>query len=422
MRIIMLVEGGSGDDMWRDVTDSESHRPAERDIEITGVESMGVEGNPKSDGGFYTWGIIKVETNTSHYGIGETFRGEESMDVAERMESLVVGQNPLDPERIYEHLAGKYTGSGTVGQSAITAIETACWDIKGKALDVPVYELLGGKFRDEVRVYSDTQASARSEGASEEFTPDAFARAARDVVDQGFESIKFDLDVMTPGYPNDDTVARRMDDREIEHKVELVRAVRDEIGYEVDLGMDLHWKYSVETAVRLGRALEEFGLSFLEDPVHPEKLDAQARVRDQVDIPILTGENVTTVNRFFELLKHDTLDLAAPDVTECGGLSVFKNIAAVCDVYGVPMAPHNLASPVGTVAGVHAAASIPNFYSLEFRGGDAPWWDDVVVRTGEVGPIFADGRIDLPEGPGLGIEVNPDLVTERLTAESEYIF
>ncbi|MFC6734561.1 mandelate racemase/muconate lactonizing enzyme family protein [Haladaptatus sp. GCM10025893] len=319
-------------------------------------------------------------------------------------------------------MAGKYTGSGTIGQSAITAIETACWDIKGKILGVPVYELLGGKFRDEIGVYSDTQATAKEEGSSEEFTPEAFARAARDVVNQGFESIKFDLDVMTPGHPNDDTAARRMDDREIQHKAELVRAVRDEIGYEVDLGMDLHWKYTVETAVRLGRELEEFNLSFLEDPVHPEKLDAQARVREQIDIPILTGENVVTVNRFADLLKHDTLDLAAPDVTECGGLSVLRKIAAVCDLYGVPMAPHNLASPVGTIAGVHFAASIPNFYSLEYRGGDAPWWDGTVVRTGESGPILSEGSISLPEGPGLGIEVNPDVVLDRLTEESEYIF
>ncbi len=408
--------------MWRDVTDSERQRPPERDVKITGIETMGVKGNPRDNGEHYTWGIVKVKTDAGDYGIGETFRGEESMDVAMRMESLVVGQNPLDPERIYEHLAGKYTGSGTIGQSAITAIETACWDIKGKILGVPVYELLGGKFRDEIGVYSDTQATAKEEGSSEEFTPEAFARAARDVVNQGFESIKFDLDVMTPGHPNDDTAARRMDDREIEHKAELVRAVRDEIGYEVDLGMDLHWKYTVETAVRLGRELEEFNLSFLEDPVHPEKLDAQARVREQIDIPILTGENVVTVNRFADLLKHDTLDLAAPDVTECGGLSVLRKIAAVCDLYGVPMAPHNLASPVGTIAGVHFAASIPNFYSLEYRGGDAPWWDGTVVRTGESGPILSEGSISLPEGPGLGIEVNPDVVLDRLTEESEYIF
>ena len=407
--------------MWRDVSDDESHRPPERDVEITGIETMGIEGNPKDDG-FYTWGIVKVETNSRHYGIGETFRGEESMDIAERMESLIIGENPLDPERIYEHLSGKYTGSGTLGQSAITSIETACWDIKGKVLDAPVYELLGGKFRDEIPVYSDTQATARTEGASEQFTPEAFARAARDVVDQGFESIKFDLDVLTPSHPNDDTTARRMDDREIEHKVELVQAVRDEVGYEVDLGMDLHWKFTVETAVRLGRALEPFDLSFLEDPVHPEKIDAQARVKDEIDIPILTGENVVTTSRFFELLRHDTLDLAAPDVTECGGLGVFRKIAAICDVYGVPMAPHNLASPVGTIAGVHAASSIPNFYSLEYRGGDAPWWDDTVVRTKGGGPILDGGSVDLPEGAGLGVEINPDVARERLTDESEYIF
>lgn len=412
--------------MWRDLRDDETHRPPERDIEITDVKTMGVKGNPKGENDFYTWGIVKVETDANVYGIGETFRGEESMDVVRRMVPLVVGENPLDPDRIHEHLSGKYTAAGNIGRSAITAIETACWDIKGKMFDVPVYELLGGKYRDHVRVYSDTDALARcadaDDGGEGAYTPASFARAAREIVDMGFEIIKFDLDRPTPSHPNPDTAARRMDPTEIKHKVSLVRAVREEVGYEVDLGMDLHWKLTVESAVRLGRKLEEFDLAFLEDPVHPEKMDAQARVKRAVDIPILNGENVVTINRFYELLKHDALDIAAPDVTLCGGLNQLRKIAALCDIFAVPMAPHNLTSPVGTVAGAHAGASIPNFYSLEYRGGDAPWWEDIVTRTDCDSPILNKGSIDLPEGPGLGIELNPNEVRDRLTQESEYVF
>ena len=411
--------------MWRDLTDEEAHRPPERDVAISDVKTMGIEGNPRGDG-FYTWGIVKVEADDGTYGIGETFRGTEALALAERIAPNVIGQNPLDPARIGELLAGRYTGSGTIGQSAITAIETACWDLKGKLHDLPIYELLGGKFRDRIQVYSDTDAMARTDegnaDGSGEYDPASVAAAARDVVDQGFRSIKFDLDVPTPGHPNADTAARRLDPTEIDHKVEMVRAVREEIGYEVDLGMDLHWKFSVETAIRLGRALEEFDLAFLEDPVHPEKLDAQRRVKRRVDIPILNGENIVTANRFFDLLRNDALDIAAPDMARCGGLAEFKKIAALCDIHGVVMAPHNLTSPVGTIASVHACASIPNVYSVEYRGGDAPWWEDVVTLTVGSGPLLEDGHIGLPSGPGLGIEIDPDGVRDRLIEGSEYIF
>jgi L-alanine-DL-glutamate epimerase-like enolase superfamily enzyme len=411
--------------MWHDLHAEETHRPAERDVEITDVRTMGVKGNPKGENDFYTWGIVKVETDAGVHGVGETFRGEEAMDIVHRMAPLVVGQNPLDADRIHEHLSGNYTAAGDIGRSAITAIETACWDIKGKLFDVPVYELFGGKYRDEIVVYSDTDALAREAdtgGDHGDYTPEAFAASAREVVDRGFQVIKFDLDRPTPGHPTRDPASRRMDPTEVQHKVDLVRAVREEIGYEVDLGMDLHWKFTVETAVRLGRKLEEFDLAFIEDPVHPQKLDAQARVKRAIDVPVLNGENVVTINAFYDLLKHDALDIAAPDVSQFGGLAQLRKVAALCDVFGVPMAPHNLASPVGTVAGVHVSASIPNFYSLEYRGGDAPWWEDVVVRTDRDAPILEGGTIDLPEGPGLGIEVDPDGVEGRLIEGSENVF
>lgn len=412
--------------MWRDLQMDETHRPAERDVKITDVKTMGIKGNPKEDG-HYTWGIVKVETDAGVHGLGETYRGEEAMDIVRRMAPLAIGENPLDADRIHEHLRGNYTGTGSIGSSAITAIEVACWDIKGKIFDIPVYELLGGKYRDEVNVYSDTDALAVDRDIAvsdktEEFTPDAVAQAARKAVDMGFDMIKFDLDRPTPGHPNSNTAARRMDTAEIDHKVSLVEAARKEVGDEVDLGMDLHWKFTVETILRLGKKLEPFDLAFLEDPVHPEKMDAQARVKEKLDIPILNGENVVSINTFHELLKYDTLDIAAPDVTLCGGLAQLRKIGAVCDIFGVPLAPHNLTSPIGTVAGAHAGASIPNFYSLEYRGVDAPWWEDVAVRTDRDAPIMENGAIDVPEGPGLGIELNPDGVRDRIIDESEFIF
>lgn len=401
---------------WRDLGRAENHRPSERDVSITGVETMALAGN-------FTWGIVKLETDIG-YGLGETFRAEAALDMAERLESDLVGENPLDTDRIVDLLNQRYTGCGRIGQAAFTAIETACYDLKGKLLDVPVYELLGGKYRDEIEIYCDTHAGASlretttadSEGI---YTPEAYARAARAVVDEGFSALKFDLDV--PTRPDVDTAARRMDNDAIEHKRSLVEAVRDEIGYGVDLGVDLHWNFTVETAIRLGRKLEPYDLAWIEDPVPPEKLDAQRRVTEALESPVLTGENLVTPARFEAYARRGAMDVAAPDVTKCGGLGALRKIATVCDLHGLPLAPHNIASPVGTVAGVHACATIPNVLHLEWHSRDVPWWNDLVRRTDGGGPILEDGRIDVPEGPGLGIEIDPDVARRHLTDGSELI-
>ena len=402
---------------WRDLAREETHRPAERDIQITDIRTMALAGN-------FTWGIVKVETDAGIYGLGETFRAEAALDMAGRMAIDLEGENPLDIDRITELLNQRYTGCGRIGQAAFTAIETACWDIKGKLLDVPVYELLGGKYRDEIKIYCDTHAGeslgeADAHDPTDVYTPESYARAARDVVDEGFDALKFDLDV--PTHESYDQAARRMDNAALEHKVSLVEAVRDEIGYDIDLGMDLHWNFTVETATRLGKKLEPFDLAWLEDPIPPEKTEAQRHVREKLDLPVLTGENLVTAPSFHEALDAGIMDIAAPDINKCGGLGEFRKIAFLCDLYGVPIASHNISSAVGTVAGAHASAAIPNFFAMEWHARDVPWWNELVVRTGESGPILEDGYINVPEGPGLGIEIDPDVAEQYLTDGSELI-
>ncbi|QLG28964.1 mandelate racemase/muconate lactonizing enzyme family protein [Halorarum halophilum] len=402
---------------WRDLARTETHRPSERDIEITDIKTMAIAGN-------FTWGIVKVETDAGVYGLGETFRAEAALDMAGRMGIDLEGENPLDTHRMRELLEQRYTGTGRIGQAAFTAIETACYDIKGKLLDVPVYELLGGKYRDEIKIYCDTHAGeslgeATAHNPKDVYTPESYAQEARAVVDEGFDALKFDLDVPThAGY---DDANRRMDNEALEHKVSLVEAVRDEIGYDIDLGMDLHWNFTVETAIRLGKKLEQFDLAWLEDPVPPEKWDAQKRVTESVDIPILTGENLVTVDQFNKTARMGMMDIAAPDVNKCGGLGEYVDIATVCDLYGIPIASHNISSPLGTVAGAHVSAAIPNFIAMEWHSRDVPWWNDMVARTGESGPILEEGYINVPEGPGLGVELNRDLCEQYLTDGSELI-
>jgi len=403
------IEQGGGVP-WRDMGMTETHRPPERDVAITDIETMAIAGN-------FTWGIVKVETDAGVYGLGETFRAEAALDMADRMEVDLAGENPLDTDRLRELLEQRYTGTGRIGQAAFTAIETACYDIKGKLFDVPVYELLGGKYRDEITIYCDTHGGeslgeASGQDPRDVYTPESYARAAREVVDEGFEALKFDLDV--PTHADYDEANRRMDNEAIEHKVSLVEAVRDEIGGEIELGMDLHWNFTVETAIRLGKELERFDLAWLEDPVPPEKTEAQKRVTQAIDVPVLTGENLVTVEQFNRAASEGIMDIAAPDVNKCGGLGEYLDIATVCDLYGVPLASHNISSPLGTVAGAHVSAAIPNFLCMEWHSRDVPWWNEMVERVEGSGPILEDGSIDLPEGPGLGVRLDRDRCEEHL--------
>jgi len=403
---------------WRDLTRDERNRPPERDVEITGVGTMALQGN-------FIWGLVKVETDADHYGIGEVFVGQEALDIVERTAHLLVGENPLDVDRLSEHLEQSRTATGTMGQAAFSAIQTALLDLKGKVLDVPAYELLGGKYRDSVRVYCDTHGGASLGQAGERdpqevYTPESYARAAREVVAEGFEILKFDLDV--PTRREVDTAARRLDNAAIEHQVSLIEGVREEIGYGVDLAVDLHWNFTAETAMRLAEKLEPYDLAWIEDPVPPKRIEAHRRIAEATTTPILTGENAVTVDGFNDLVTEDALDIAAPDVNRCGGLWELRKIATVCDLYGVPLAPHNIASPVGTIAGAHAMAAIPNVIALEYHARDVPWWDDLVTRTDGSGPVIENGTIDVPEGPGLGIEIDPDVAAEHLTDDSELFF
>jgi L-alanine-DL-glutamate epimerase-like enolase superfamily enzyme len=396
---------------WRDLS-ADHRRAEERDVAITDVRTMRLAGN-------FNWGIVKVETDADVYGIGETYRAPQGLlEFAEGLLVDLEGENPLDVTRLLAKLNQNYTGCGRIGQGAFTGVEMALWDLKGKLLDVPVYELLGGKFRDEVRVYCDTHGGeglgAAESGASprEIYTPESYARAAREVVDAGFSALKFDLDVKTRA--DVDTAARRLDNDAVEHKVALVEAVREEIGYEIDLGMDLHWNFTVETAARLGEKLDPYDLAWLEDPVHPDNVEGHRRVREAVSSPVLTGENLHRAAEFEPYVQAGALDIAAPDVCKCGGLSAFTEIAQLCERHGVAVSPHNVASPVGTVAGAHVGAAVPNLFAVEYHAFEVPWWEDLVDRTGESGGVIENGTIDVPEGPGLGIEIDPDVAAEHL--------
>lgn len=221
------------------------------------------------------------------------------------------------------------------------------------------------------------------------------------------------MDVPTPGHEDTGAIARRLDNAAIDHKVEVVRAVRGEVGTDVDLGVDLHFTFETESAVRLCDRLEQFRLAWIEDPVPSERLAAHRRVANATSTPLLTGENLVSLSGFLPFVREGALDIAAPDVAKCGGLCELADIARICDEHGIPLAPHNICSPVGTVAGVHASAAIENVLAIEFHASDVPWWEDMVEWRDSTDDVITDGSIRVPESPGLGIAVDWDCVEEH---------
>jgi L-alanine-DL-glutamate epimerase-like enolase superfamily enzyme len=407
--LVAEMRGGVG---WRDLrTGDTARRSPAREVTITGVEHVAVAGN-------FPWNFVFVATDAGVTGVGEAFTGPVG-EYVEFLEPGLVGENPLDVARLAEHATQLVSGlGGTQGysQAAVSGVEAALWDVAGKLLDAPVYQLLGGTFRDDVRIYADCHAGSALEemDTADETTydPAAYATVAREVVEEGFTALKFDLDVRTE---DADTAARRLSGPAIEHKARIVEAVTEAVPDDVLVGFDCHWNFSVETAVELARAVEPYDVGFLEDPVPPDSADSHRRVTERTTTPILTGENRTRLEGFLPFLVEGAVDFVAPDLQKCGGLREFQEIAAVAEATGVPVLPHNIASPVGTLASVHACASVPNAVALEFHAREVDWWDD--LHRGD--PLIDDGSVAVPEAPGLGVDLDLDVVADNLAAGEE---
>jgi D-xylonate dehydratase len=374
-----------------------------RDTEITDVQTTMVDGN-------YPWILVRVYTDAGVVGTGEAYWGGGDTAIIERMTPFLVGENPLDIDRLYEHLVQKMSGEGSIAGktiSAISGIEIALHDLAGKLLEVPAYQLLGGKYRDEVRVYCDCHAG-------EEAEPSSNADEAEHVVDElGYDAIKFDLDV--PSGAEIDRANRHLRPQEIEHKASIVEAVTERVGDRADVAFDCHWSYAAGSAKRLARALEEYEVWWLEDPVPPENHDVQRTVTQATATPIATGENVYRTHGTRRLLTEEAVDIIAPDVPRVGGLREGMKIANLADVFYVPVAMHNVSSPVGTVASAHLAAAIPNSLAVEYHSYQLGWWEDLIERDG----LIENGRMAVPEEPGLGVSLDLDAVGNHLAEGAE---
>jgi D-xylonate dehydratase len=383
----------------------DTERGGTRDAEITDVQTTMVDGN-------YPWILVRVYTDAGVVGTGESYWGGGDTAIIERMRPFLVGENPLDIDRLYEHLVQKMSGEGSISGkviSAISGIEIALHDLAGKLVDLPAYQLLGGKYRDEVRVYCDCHAGDEAE-------PGSNAEEAARVVDElGYDAIKFDLDV--PSGHGKDRANRHLRGPEIEHKAAIVEAVTERVGDDADVAFDCHWSYSTGSAKRLARRLEAYDVWWLEDPVPPENHDAQREVTASTATPIATGENVYRTHGNRDLIEQEAVDIVAPDIPRVGGMREGQKIANMADMYYIPVAMHNVSSPVGTMASAQLAATIPNSLAVEFHSYQLGWWEDLVEQD----DLIVDGRMAIPEEPGLGIDLDLDVVAENMV-EGETLF
>lgn len=365
-------------------------------MKITDIKAFLVRTVPVSENqpGGRNWVIVKVETDQGIHGIGEAYScgpDEATVAVIKDFRSWLVGQDPRNIEHLWATMYNftRFPG-GSVVNSAISGIEHALWDISGKAAGLPVYMLLGGKVREKIRVY-------QSAGGGE---PSQVAEQAKSLVEKyGYTAIKMSPHMRGTNSKPYNYVTRMAGQR--------VRAVREALGPDVDIGVDIHAKFfEVIRAIRLAKEIEPYHPMWLEEPIRPENTEAMAKLAEHVNIPLASGECNYTKHEFREILAARCLDIVQPDICVCGGLLEMKKIAAMAEAHYVMVAPHNPMGPIATTVNVHFAASTPNFKILEYHPDDTTPRKDVLKE-----PLMVkDGYIPVPNKPGLGIELDEEAI------------
>jgi galactonate dehydratase len=369
-------------------------------MKITAVRTAATIGH-----GMHLW--VRVETDEGITGIGECVHGgTQAIAIIHYLRPKLVGRDPLQIDALFEELRRSHVfDGGTAGAliTALTGIEIALWDLKGKALGAPVYALLGGKFRDKIRVYADCQVEPGMDFAEVE-------QVVAGVVERGFTALKIDVDIgaytgkrIQSTDPLFDRFNYTAGEREQERMVELVDMVTRAAGKDVAVAADVHTRLDVPSAIRLAKALEPYHLLWLEEPVPPENIDAMREVKRATSLPICAGENLYLRHGFRELIEKQAVDIIMPDIPKCGGLSECRKIANMAELYYMPFAPHNVSSPLGTMASAHVCATVPNFLVLEFHWLHRDYWTTI---TADKEDIIRGGYIDIPDRPGIGVELD----------------
>jgi galactonate dehydratase len=326
----------------------------------------------------------------------------------------LIGQDPLRVEAIFEGIRTSGIFGGAQGGqyvAALTAVEIALWDLTGKALGLPIYQLLGGKTRDRIRIYCDSGTDNRNDPNAKKFIAQ--------IVDNGFTAAKIDIDDGSDP-SRFDRVNWTANNAEIDHMIDKVAFMRESLPKSMELAVDMHGRYDVGTAKRVAKELEPFRLLWLEEPVPAENVDAMRDVRESTHTPICCGENLYLRFGFRELLEKRAVDIIMPDVHKCGGLLEARKIADMAHTYYVPMAPHAQASPMGMMAACHMLVTIPNFLVYEWHWGHpesrTQQWKNYVKE----GDIIQKGYITVPDKPGIGVEMNDEAVRKMVRPGSTW--
>lgn len=367
-------------------------------MKIAAVKTFLVEGVK------YNWTLVKVVMEDGLHGWGEAtnWPGSPLVEAAcQHIGEVVVGQDADRIDFLWTKLYRDYSWLGQAGPllSAISALDIALWDIKGKRLGAPVYELLGGAYRTRILLYANYWFTGGSH------TVEDYARQARETVAKGFSALKFDpFAHVNYWYGEDLTDNGSLSETQKRLSLDVVRAVADAAGPDVPIAIETHAFLNGPTAVEMAHRIADLGINCMwyEEPALPEFPDAIHDIRSQIRLPVCVGERIHSRFMARPVVEKHAADVLMPDITRCGGISEMRKIATLAETYNVPVAPHNPNGPISTIASAHAMATIPNFLRQEFMVNDVPWRDECLSHPLPV----ADGYFTLPDRPGLGFDID----------------
>src|SRR6187455_523747 len=381
---------------YEEAIDKTPKRSAPADLKITDVKCGYIRGSV----------MVKIYTNQDIWGCGEGVDAiPGTYHLVKNFGNRLKGKNPLNVHRLFEDIrrSGFFQGAQSgMYVAVLSAIETALWDIAGKALNLPVYQLLGGKFRDKIRVYCDTALYQRNLPV-----PKDFADAALKAKGMGFNAMKFDLDQAND--PNKyDVYNWTASPAELQRMYDQIAAAREAVGPKIDILVDMHGRYDAVTGQAVAKLLEPLKLLWLEEPIPAENVEAYKLITESTSTPIAAGENHYLAYGFRRMLEIGGVDIIMPDLQKCGGLGEGQRIANLANLYYTPFAPHMVASFLGAMASAHVCASVPNFLILEWQiyYHESDMYKEVVKFDGSF--LTKDGYIEVRNVPGIGVEINEE--------------
>jgi L-alanine-DL-glutamate epimerase-like enolase superfamily enzyme len=376
----------------------------------------------------YDYPIIRIDTNQGVYGIGEV-RDAGHKENALQYKSMLLGQNPCNVDMIFRAIK-RFGGSGREG-GGVSGIEIALWDLVGKVYGVPCYQFLGGKCRDRIRLYADTPAP-------EKLTPEGYVQRVLGRKAMGITFIKFDVGMhVLHGYvegglvgaptkyeygmgrhyvARGTAVGTQLTEKGIARFAEIVAAVREAVGWDMPLAVDHFGPLTVKDGIRLGHALEPYGLAWMEDIMPWEDVEGNLQVTRAINVPTLNGEDIYLLDGWREMIEKRAIDIIQPDLLTAGGMLETKRIADYAESFGLPTVLHFAGSPIAFMANLHCAAAIPSFMVLENHALDLPFWKDLV--TGLPENLIEEGYVRVPEKPGLGVDLNYEGIKANLRPPS----